>query len=102
MLKPYGSGLPPGSRHPDIDINHIATPSPESYHKNLNYVLVSPSIRQYEEQCKETGICKPSIVEGLSRTFPIPGCFPTDLMHLGLNIGQLLVSLWRETMEHSK
>jgi len=102
LLKPDGPHLPPGSSHSDIDINQIVTPSSESYHQNLNYVLTSPSVRQYEQHCKETGICKPSIVEGLSKTFPIPGCFPADLMHLGLNLGQLLVSLWRGTIEHSK
>jgi hypothetical protein len=50
----------------------------------------------------ETGICKPSIVEGLAKTFPIPGCFPADSMHLELNIGQLQVSLWHGMIEHSK
>ena len=101
MLKPIGPKIPPGSSHPDTNINHIAMQSSKSYHKNLHYVLASTSVAQYEERCKETGICKPSIVEGLSKTFLIPGCFPADLMHLGLNIGQLLVSLWRGTMEHS-
>ena len=42
------------------------------------------------------------IVEGLWKTFPIPGCFPADSMHLELNIGQLQVSLWRGTIEHLK
>ena len=103
MLKPNGVGLIPlGSNHPDIDINKITMPSSESYYKNLHYVLTSPLVRQYEVQRQETGIRKPSIVEGLSKTFPIPGCFPADTMHLELNIGQLQVSLWHGTIEHSK
>jgi hypothetical protein len=102
MLKPEGPGLPSGSNHPDININQIATPSSESYYKNLHYVLASPSVRQYEARRRETGIRKPSIVEGLSKTFSIPGCFPADTMHLELNIAQLQVALWRGTIEHSK
>ena len=102
ILKPDGLGIPSGSSHPDIDINQIKTPSSESYYKNLHYVLTSPSVRQYEARRRETGIRKPSIVEGLSKTFPIPGCFPADSMHLELNIAQLQVSLWRGTIEHSK
>jgi hypothetical protein len=102
MLKPDGDGIPTGSNHIDIDINQIAIPSSKSYFENLHHVLGSPSGRQYEARRRETGIRKPSIVEGLSKVFPIPGCFPADLMHLGLNLSQLLVSLWRGTMEHSK
>jgi hypothetical protein len=102
MLKPDGDGIPTESNHIDIDINQIAIPSSKSYFKNLHHVLGSPSGRQYEARRRETGIRKPSIVEGLSKVFPIPGCFPADFMHLGLNLSQLLVSLWRGTMEHSK
>jgi len=102
MLKPDGPHIPSESNHSDVNINHIATPSSESYYKKLHHVLASPSVRQYEAQRRDTGICKPSIIEGLSKTFPIPGCFPVDMMHLGLNLGQLLVSLWQGTIEYSK
>jgi len=94
MLKPEGSDIPPASNHPNIDINSIAMPSSISYSNNLQHILASRTIRQFEMQRRETGICKPSIVESLSKTFPIPGCFPADTMHLGLNLGQLLVTLW--------
>jgi hypothetical protein len=94
LLKPNGPIIPSGSAHPDIKLS-------ESYYNKLHYVLASPSVRQYEARRRETGIRKPSIVEGLSKTFPIPGCFPADTMHLKLNIGQLQVSLWRGTIEHS-
>ena len=96
------NNIPSGSNHPDIDINQLATPSSELYYKNLNHVLPSPSVRQYEARRRETGIRKPTIVEGLSKMFPILGCFPADTMHLELNIGQLHISLWCGTMEHSK
>ena len=102
MLKPEGSAIPPGSNHPDIDINSTTTPSSVSYYQKLHHVLASQSTRQYEKRRHETGIRKPSIVEGLSKAFPIPGCFPADTMHLELNIGQCLVALLRGTIEHAK
>ena len=102
MLKPDGPDIPSGSNNPDIDINKVMIPSSRSYYENLHHVLASPSVRQYEARRRETGIRKPSIVEGLPKTFPIPECFPVDTMHLELNIGQLQVSLWRGTIEHSK
>jgi hypothetical protein len=91
MLRPDGPGVPAGSSHPDININQIVTPSMQSYYNNLHCILASPSLTQYELWHKETGIRKPSIIKGLSKTFPIPGCFPTDTMHLILNLGHLLV-----------
>jgi hypothetical protein len=102
MLRPEGSGIPPASSHPDIDINTIATPTSISYSENLQHVLTSRSTTQYEKRRRETGICKPSIISSLLKAFPLPGCFPADTMHLGLNLGQLLVTLWRGTLEHSK
>ena len=98
----YRPGIPPGSNHANIDINQIATPLSESYYKNLYHILASSTVRQYEAQCRETGIRKPLIVEDLSKTFPIPGCFPANFIHLKLNIRQLQVSLWCGTIEHSK
>jgi hypothetical protein len=100
MLKPHGS-VPPGSSHLDIDINLITTPSVDEYNKRLHHVLGSTSVREYEHCCRETGICKPSIIFALPKTIPVPKCFPADTMHLfGLNISQLLVSLWRGNIDH--
>ena len=67
MLKPDdqdGLVIPPGSSHMDVDINQITTPSSGSYFRNLHHVLTSRSGRQYEARRRETGIRKPSIVEG--------------------------------------
>lgn len=102
MLKPHGP-LPPGSSHPDIDINSITTPSLEEYDERLRHVLGSTSTREYERRRKETGICKPSIVSALPKSIPVPKCFPVDTMHLfRLNISQLLVSLWRGGLDHAR
>ena len=102
MLKPHGP-LPSGSTHPDIDINSIAIPSLDDYAERLQHVLCSKSTREYERRRRETGICKPSIVSALPRSIPVPKCFPADTMHLfGLNISQLLVGLWRGSIEHTQ
>ena len=102
MLKP-NSSLPAGSIHLDIDINSITTPSPDEYNERLHYVLGSTSTHNYEGRRKETGICKPSIVSALPKSIPVPKCFPADTMHLfGLNISQLLVSLWRGSIDHAQ
>jgi len=102
MLKPHSSVLP-GSAHPDIDINSITTPSPDEYNKRLCLVLGSTSNHEYMQRHRETGICKPSIVSALPKAIPVPKCFPADTMHLfGLNITQLLISLWRGSIDHAQ
>ena len=102
MLKPNGS-VPSGSGHQDVDINLITTPSPDEYNERLHHVLGSTSIREYERRRKETGICKPSIVSALPKSIPVPKCFPADTMHLfALNISQLLISLWRGSIDHAE
>lgn len=102
MLKPHGP-LPPGSSHPDININLISTPSPDEYDHRLRHVLGSTSTRDYERRRRETGICKPSIISALPKSIPVPKCFPADTMHLfGLNISQLLIGLWRGSIEHAQ
>jgi hypothetical protein len=102
MLKPLGP-LPPGSSHPDININSITTPTLDEYNERLHHVLGSRSAREYERRRRETGICKPSIVSALPKAIPVPKCFPADTMHLfGLNISQLLISLWRGTIDHAQ
>jgi hypothetical protein len=102
MLKPHGS-VPPGSSHPDIDINSITTPSSDKYNARLYHVFGSTSTCKYEGHRKETGICKPSIISALPKSIPVPKCFPADTMHLfGLNLSQLLVSLWRGSIDHGQ
>ena len=58
--------------------------------------------REYEANRLETGLSKPSIFLGLSphHRLSIPALFPGDIMHLsGLNITDLLLKLWRGTMD---
>jgi len=102
MLKPNGS-VPSGSSHPDVDINLITVPSPDEYNERLRLVLSSTSTNEYVQNRRETGICKPSIVSALPKSIPVPKCFPADTMHLfALNISQLLISLWRGSIDHAQ
>ena len=87
--------------HPDVNIRNLRALSSESYKLQLAKVSASIEQAEYERNCKETGISKPSILSGLvdSLMFPLPRCFALDLMHLlFLNLGELLIPLWRGTM----
>ncbi|KZT20730.1 hypothetical protein NEOLEDRAFT_1075025, partial [Neolentinus lepideus HHB14362 ss-1] len=48
----------------------------------------------------DTGICKPTIFSGLTRSFGCPKVFGIDIMHLpALNIPDLLIPLWCGTLK---
>jgi hypothetical protein len=88
--------------HPDIDIRNLDTLSPIDYQRDLSKVVSSTDQTDYEKNRKETGISKPSILSGLADNlmFPIPRCFPLDLMHLlFINLSELLIPLWRGTLK---
>lgn len=87
--------------HPDVNIRNLGTLSSDSYQQQLAKVTASTDQADYERNRKQTGISKPSILSGLvdSLMFPLPRCFALDLMHLlFLNLGELLIPLWRGTM----
>ena len=91
-----------GCNHPDIDACNILLASVVKYSTNLAYVMESHIKTQFENWHKETGIAKPSIFSGLpaNHILSIPGCFPTDLMHLiSLNLTDLLLGLWHGTID---
>ncbi|KAG6825417.1 hypothetical protein H0H92_003754 [Tricholoma furcatifolium] len=77
----------------DIDINR--------YHSQLATVIASRNRNEYEINRRETGICRPSVFSGLpEKTYlGIPHMFPCDIMHLILNLADLLIPLWRGTFE---
>ncbi len=89
--------------HPDYNFCAKPTgPSPEIYVANLASVVASRDQAGYERNQKSTGIGKPSILSGLhpKLTVPIPKCFTIDLLHLlFLNLGDLLISLWRGQLQ---
>ncbi|KAF9559080.1 hypothetical protein CPC08DRAFT_608363, partial [Agrocybe pediades] len=85
--------------HPDFNFRQFTfQPTPEKYMENLQKVVNSTSEAEFEANRKETGICKPSLVSGLLPKYTLtpPLCFTVDLMHLlCLNLGDLLIKLWR-------
>jgi len=83
--------------HPDIDIRNLDTLSTINYQQDLSKVVSSTDQTDYKKNRKKTGISKPSILSGLANDlmFPVPCCFPLDLMHLlYINLGELLIPLW--------
>ena len=87
--------------HPDFDFSIPPQPlSPAEYQMNLSAIIVSTDQADYEQNRKQTGLSKPSILSRLDQKImmPIPQCFSIDLMHLlSLNLGELLIPLWRGT-----
>ena len=88
--------------HPDFDFwsNNVGTSreTPETYQERFAKLIASCDQTNYRKNWKLTGLSKPSILCGLhsSLTLPVPLCFKVDLMHLlFLNIGDLLLPLWR-------
>lgn len=88
--------------HPDIDIRNLSTLSSTNYQRDLSKVVSSTDQINYEKNRKDTGISKPTILSGLANNlmFPVPHCFPLDLMHLlFINLGELLIPLWRGALK---
>ncbi|KAG1809193.1 uncharacterized protein BJ212DRAFT_1579764 [Suillus subaureus] len=101
LLKPHDYNVA-GCSHPDVNVNDIRGASAEMYWNNLIYVLQSSNETEYKQRRLETGISKPSIFLGFpaERTLGIPKCFGSDIMHLLLlNLPNLLLKLWRGTIE---
>ena len=101
LMKPDDYVMP-GCDHKDMPFTLSAISSSDLYLSNLNFLLKSPNETQYRKRRLETGITKPTIFLGFSsdRILGIPGCFGSDIMHLGtFNLSDLLVSLWRGTLD---
>ncbi|KII83655.1 hypothetical protein PLICRDRAFT_32845 [Plicaturopsis crispa FD-325 SS-3] len=91
-----------GCDHDDVDISTLPTDAAARYWPNLAYVLASQNNADFLKRRLETGISKPSIFSGFvpHRILGVPGCFGSDLMHLGsINIPDLLLGLWRATLD---
>ena len=99
-LRPQGN-CTPGSDHPDIDVFQLPLGGSGDYAHNLACLVSAPSQWQWDIRKTETGITKPPLILGLSpaQSLGVPLCMTTDLMHLAGNLSDLLISLWRGTME---
>jgi hypothetical protein len=90
-----------GCDHPDIDVFNLPPAASTEYAENLRKLVSSPNPTQYQKRKTETGITKPSLLLGLhpSHTLGVPLCLSTDIMHLAGLLSDLLLSLWRGTMD---
>lgn len=89
-----------GCSHTDSDPKELRPIDINRYKTALEKVVSSASQTSYEENRRETGICKPSIFAGLEpHILGIPSMFPGDIMHLVLNLADLLIPLWRGTFD---
>ncbi|KAK7015910.1 hypothetical protein VNI00_018996 [Paramarasmius palmivorus] len=100
LFRPPGP-VPAGTAHDNIEVDDIDLPTVDEYQTRLNQVLNSTSNSDYEKNRKKTGIRGPSLFSALPLALPVPHCFPADFMHLFYNLGQLLVPLWRGSIEHA-
>jgi hypothetical protein len=104
LLKPNDYAVQ-GCDHDDVSFANLPSCSQEKYFSNLQYVMSSANETQYKKRRLETGISKPTIFLGLQkdRMLGVPGCFGSDIMHLGsLNLPDLLINLWRGTLDCDK
>ena len=104
LLKPNNYNVE-GCDHADINPSSIAFRAFNNYEENLKTLIESPNDTQYKKRRLQTGIVKPGIFLGLPRAniLSIPRCFGYDIMHLiSLNIPDLLISLWRGTIDCDK
>ncbi|KAG6835383.1 hypothetical protein H0H93_001990 [Arthromyces matolae] len=93
-----------GCDHADVPPHIVKAIDPIKYQRHLQQVLNARTQAEYEYLRRETGICKPSIFSGLPNGtyLGIPNMFPVDIMHLVLNLADLLMGLWRGKIECSK
>ncbi|KAF7371671.1 hypothetical protein MVEN_00023200 [Mycena venus] len=101
LLKPTDYNVD-GCNHDDVNGRHLPTVDVHEYSKWLHNLLSSDSATQYQTRRRDTSIVAPSLFSGLpsTRILPLPRCFCSDSMHLyALNLPDLLISLWRGTMQ---
>jgi len=88
--------------HLDFDFRHFKPQlTPEKYEESLSMVMNSRDQADYKRNRKATGVTKPMIASGLLQKYVLcpPLCFTVDIMHLiYLNLGELLIPLWRGTL----
>ncbi|KZV79484.1 hypothetical protein EXIGLDRAFT_578030, partial [Exidia glandulosa HHB12029] len=89
--------------HPDVLPTEIPSAWIDNYATQLEEVRRSSNQTEYKSRRAETGICKASILSGLEPcVLGAPKMFPGDIMHLVLNLGDLLVPLWRGKFERAE
>ena len=92
-----------GSDHPDIDVFKLPPGGCAEYANHLRTIVSVSNQTQWDRQKTKTGLTKPPLILALppTRSLGVPLCMTTDIMHLAGNISDLLISLWRGTLDHA-
>ncbi|KIK17037.1 hypothetical protein PISMIDRAFT_635038, partial [Pisolithus microcarpus 441] len=92
-----------GSDHNDIDVFNLPLGGSTEYANNLNTIVSIRNKTQWDKKKTDTGLTKPPLLLALqpTRCLGVPLCMTTDIMHLAGNISDLLISLWRGTIDHA-
>jgi hypothetical protein len=101
LLKPYDYNIA-SCNHADVSVEDIHGPEKQDYEMKLRYLLNSRRPTDYKDHPRDTGICRPSMLLGLParHRLPVTSTFARDVMHVAtLNLGDLLLSLWRGTFK---
>ena len=90
-----------GSDHPDVNVFDLPPGGSAGYGDNLTKIVTVRNPTQWDKTKTETGLTKPPLILGLppSRSLGIPLSMTTDIMHLAGNLSDLLLSLWRGTID---
>ncbi|KZV79419.1 hypothetical protein EXIGLDRAFT_659109, partial [Exidia glandulosa HHB12029] len=98
-LKPSGDYNVTGCMHDDLSPYRVRVADQEGYTAKLATVGRAKNQTNYEALRLETGICKPTIFDGLApgTTLRAPLMTTEDLMHETMNIASALVDLFRGT-----
>ncbi|EJD39909.1 hypothetical protein AURDEDRAFT_171047 [Auricularia subglabra TFB-10046 SS5] len=103
MLLPTGNYDVDGCTHPDYAATELPPAFSSSYASSLEFVISSPNNTEYAHRRAATGISKPSILSGLGdAVLGVPRMCGGDIMHLVLNLSELLIPLWRGTFERAE
>ncbi|KAJ3803661.1 hypothetical protein F5876DRAFT_84770 [Lentinula aff. lateritia] len=96
MFKP-DAYIMPGCDFNDLAPDNVYAMDPQRYQDDLQVVMASRTAANYSENRRETGIKIPSIFLGLhpNTYLGLPNMFPGDIMHLILNLANILIPLWR-------
>ncbi|KAI9568685.1 hypothetical protein HD554DRAFT_2204915 [Boletus coccyginus] len=92
LIKPRDQCLA-GSNHSDLDVFNLPLGGSETYASNLQ--------RLYEQHQIKTGITKAPLILELNchHSLGVPYCMTTNIMHLAGNLSNLLIALWRGTID---
>ena len=100
LLRPSGH-IVGGSDHPDINVFELPLGGSSDYGENLEKIVSVLNQTQWDKMKTKTGLTKPPLILRLDpkHSLGVPLSITTDTMHLASNLSDLLISLWRGTID---